>query len=139
MRRRPPALPDKSAAAHALPLGVADKMFLTSTTPMIAMDTRLYGAIDRVETGSYTLRPIGQPVVEGYFGGKFARELKPKATARVRGLRDRADLRGARHASANASPAGRVRLGARSPFARCVFLRQRRRRRACANSPRRSA
>ena len=39
-------------------------------------DTRLYGATDRVETGSYTLRPFGRPVIEGYFGGMFARELE---------------------------------------------------------------
>src|SRR6185503_9972623 len=65
-----PALPEKSAAAYALPLGVADKMFLTLDNPDdLPADTRLYGAIDRVETGSYTLRPSGRPVVEGYFGG----------------------------------------------------------------------
>jgi monoamine oxidase len=72
-----PALPEKLAAAHALPLGVADKMFLALDNPEdLPADTRLYGATDRVETGSYTLRPSGRPVVEGYFGGKFARELE---------------------------------------------------------------
>ena len=39
-------------------------------------ETRLYGATDRVETGSYTLRPFGRPVIDGYFGGAFARELE---------------------------------------------------------------
>ena len=39
-------------------------------------ETRLYGATDRVETGSYTLRPFGRPVIDGYFGGPFARELE---------------------------------------------------------------
>ena len=72
-----PALPDKLAAAHALPLGVADKMFLAvDDADDLPAETRLFGAIDRVETGSYTLRPFGRPVIDGYFGGKFARALE---------------------------------------------------------------
>lgn len=72
-----PALPDKRAAAHALPLGVADKMFLAvDDADDLPVETRLFGAIDRVETGSYTLRPFGWPVIDGYFGGKFARALE---------------------------------------------------------------
>jgi len=38
--------------------------------------TRLFGAIDRAATGSYHLRPFGRPIIEGYFGGRFARELE---------------------------------------------------------------
>jgi monoamine oxidase len=38
--------------------------------------TRLFGAIDRAATGSYHLRPFGRPIIEGYFGGQFARELE---------------------------------------------------------------
>jgi monoamine oxidase len=72
-----PALPAKLAAAQALPLGVADKMFLRlDNADDLPAETRLYGATDRVETGSYTLRPFGWPVVDGYFGGKFARALE---------------------------------------------------------------
>jgi monoamine oxidase len=72
-----PNLPDKLGAAHALPLGVADKMFLAvDNADDLPAETRLYGATDRVETGSYALRPFGRPVIEGYFGGKFARELE---------------------------------------------------------------
>jgi len=72
-----PALPDKLEAAHALPLGVADKMFLgIDGADDLPAETRLYGATDRVETGSYTLRPFGRPVIDGYFGGAFARELE---------------------------------------------------------------
>ena len=72
-----PALPDKLAAAHALPLGVADKMFLAvDDADDLPVETRLFGTIDRVETGSYTLRPFGRPVIDGYFGGKFARALE---------------------------------------------------------------
>jgi monoamine oxidase len=72
-----PTLPEKRAAAHALPLGVADKMFLRlDKADDLPRETRLYGATDRVETGSYTLRPSGLPVIDGYFGGRFARALE---------------------------------------------------------------
>src|SRR5207237_7266826 len=64
-----PALPDKLAAAQ-LPLGVADKVFLrVERADDLPSDTRLAGATTTRETGSYTLRPFGPPVLEGYFGG----------------------------------------------------------------------
>ena len=72
-----PALPDKLEAAHALPLGLADKVFLQIDEPHdFPAETRLFGATDRVATGSYHLRPFGRPVIEGYFGGRFAEELE---------------------------------------------------------------
>jgi monoamine oxidase len=77
-----PALPEKLAAAHALPLGVADKVFLGVDNAQdfspddLPAETRLFGATDRTETGSYTLRPFGRPLIDGYFGGPFARELE---------------------------------------------------------------
>jgi monoamine oxidase len=72
-----PALAEKLAAAHALPLGVADKVFLRVDDPDdLPVETRLFGATDTVETGNYTLRPFGRPLVDGYFGGKFARALE---------------------------------------------------------------
>jgi monoamine oxidase len=72
-----PALPEKLAAAHALPLGVADKVFLRVDDPDdLPVETRLFGATDTVETGNYTLRPFGRPVIDGYFGGTFARALE---------------------------------------------------------------
>jgi monoamine oxidase len=72
-----PALPDKLEAAHALPLGVADKMFLRVDDPDdLPVETRLFGATDTIETGNYTLRPFGRPLIDGYFGGKFARALE---------------------------------------------------------------
>jgi monoamine oxidase len=77
-----PELPDKVAAAHALPLGIADKVYLRLTGGEdIPKDAHLYGAIDRVDTGSYHLRPLGRPLVEGYFGGEFARELEREGEA----------------------------------------------------------
>jgi monoamine oxidase len=72
-----PALPDKLAAAHALPLGVADKVFLRiKSAGDLPRDTRVHGSTTTAETGSYTLRPFGRPYVEGYFGGEFARTLE---------------------------------------------------------------
>jgi monoamine oxidase len=72
-----PEMPDKIAAAESLPLGVADKIYLRLLGGEdIPNDAHLYGAIDRVGTGSYHLRPLGRPLVEGYFGGEFARELE---------------------------------------------------------------
>ena len=72
-----PALPDKLDAAHALPLGVADKVFLAlDRADDLPVETRLFGATDRTETGSYTLRPFGRPLIDGYFGGPFARALE---------------------------------------------------------------
>jgi monoamine oxidase len=72
-----PALPAKVAAAAALPLGLADKVFLRVDRPDdLPVQTRLFGATDRTATGSYHLRPFGAPLIEGYFGGRLARELE---------------------------------------------------------------
>ncbi len=71
-----PALPDKREAAQ-LPLGVADKVFLAvDRAEELPQDTRLSGSTTTRETGSYTLRAFGRPVIEGYFGGEFARLLE---------------------------------------------------------------
>jgi monoamine oxidase len=72
-----PALPDKIAAAAALPLGLADKVFLRlDGAEEFPVNTRFYGAVDRTATGNYHIRPFGRPVIEGYFGGRCARELE---------------------------------------------------------------
>jgi monoamine oxidase len=73
-----PALPDKIAAAAGLPLGVANKLFLTlSGTPdEFPADRHTLGHDDRTATGSYQLRPHGWPMIAGYFGGKLAIELE---------------------------------------------------------------
>ena len=64
-------------AATALPLGLADKVFLRVEAPDdLPVQTRLFGATDRTATGSYHLRPFGSPLIEGYFGGRLARELE---------------------------------------------------------------
>ena len=73
-----PALPAKQAAAAGLPLGLANKLFLELVDGAAdrSTDTHLIGKTDRTETGSYQLRPHGWPMVQGYFGGKFAAELE---------------------------------------------------------------
>jgi monoamine oxidase len=72
-----PALPDKLAAAHALPLGVADKVFLqVERAEDLPVEARLFASTRTTETGGYTLRPFGRPLIDGYFGGPFARALE---------------------------------------------------------------
>ncbi|MGB9366269.1 MAG: NAD(P)/FAD-dependent oxidoreductase [Xanthobacteraceae bacterium] len=72
-----PALPAKLTAAANLPLGVADKIFLRIEDPEdLPKDTRVVGSRLTRETGSYTLRAFGRPVIEGYFGGAFAASLE---------------------------------------------------------------
>ncbi len=77
-----PALPDKIAAAAALPLGLADKLYLKlDGAEEFPRDSHLYGALDSVRTGSYHVRPFGRPLIEVYFGGRFARELEADGEA----------------------------------------------------------
>lgn len=72
-----PELPAKTAAAAALPLGIADKVYLRlDDADAFPPDSHLYGAVDRVGTGTYYLRPMGRPLVEGFFGGALARDLE---------------------------------------------------------------
>ena len=76
-----PPLPEKQAAAEALPLGLADKLFLTLDDAGIDADAHLIGDPHRAETGSYMLRPFGQPVVECFYGGRAARLLEREGEA----------------------------------------------------------
>lgn len=77
-----PDLPDKRAAAADLPLGLADKVLLALDGPDdLPIDGHLFGATDRVATGSYHLKPFGRPVIEGYFGGALAAELEAGGAA----------------------------------------------------------
>ena len=72
-----PALPGKIEAAAQLPLGLADKLFLSvADAGDLPVDGRLYGARDRTGVASYHLLPFGRPLIECYFGGSFARELE---------------------------------------------------------------
>jgi monoamine oxidase len=72
-----PALPAKVDAARGLPLGVADKVMLALDEPdALPKDGSLRGATMRTAMGTFHLRPFGQPCIEGFFGGRFARELE---------------------------------------------------------------
>lgn len=72
-----PALPEKTQAAANLPLGLADKLFLSlDNAEEFEKDSRLFGRTDRVATGTYHLRPFGWPLIEAYFGGHLAAELE---------------------------------------------------------------
>jgi monoamine oxidase len=72
-----PALPDKVDAARALPLGLDNKVMLSLLEPeALPKDGSLRGATMRTAMGSFHLRPFGQPCIEGFFGGSFARQLE---------------------------------------------------------------
>jgi len=72
-----PALPEKVEAAAMLPLGLADKVTLALENPEdMPKDGNLRGMTMRTATGAYHLRPFGQACIEGFFGGRFARELE---------------------------------------------------------------
>jgi monoamine oxidase len=72
-----PALPGKIEAAQGLPLGLADKLFLSlENADEFEKETRLFGSTDRTATATYHLRPFGRPQIEVYFGGSLAAELE---------------------------------------------------------------
>jgi monoamine oxidase len=71
-----PALPEKTQAAGDLPLGLADKLFLSlDNAEEFERDSRLFGRTDRA-TATYNLRPLGRPMIECYFGGRNAWDLE---------------------------------------------------------------
>ncbi|MGY4499584.1 monoamine oxidase [Bradyrhizobium sp. GM24.11] len=72
-----PPLPAKVDAARGLPLGVDDKVTLAlEGAEAFPKEGNLRGASMRTEMGTYHIRPFGQPCIEGFFGGSFARQLE---------------------------------------------------------------
>ena len=72
-----PALPDKAEAAAGLPLGLADKLFLSlAGAEEFEDESRTFGRMDRAATPAYHFRPFGRPEIEAYFGGELARALE---------------------------------------------------------------
>ena len=72
-----PALPEKTEAASRLPLGLADKLYMELLAPGdFPVDSRAFGDMGRRATGAYQFRPLGRPLVEGYFGGELAQSLE---------------------------------------------------------------
>jgi len=77
-----PVVPDKVEAAAVLPLGLADKLYLgLDNAEEFPKDSHVYGAIDSLQTASYHVRPFGRPLIEVYFGGRFARALEAEGEA----------------------------------------------------------
>lgn len=72
-----PALPDKTDAAQGLPLGLADKLFLSlEGAEEFEAESRLFGRTDSAATATYHMRPFGRPLIEAYFGGRLAHDLE---------------------------------------------------------------
>ncbi|GLR91464.1 flavin monoamine oxidase family protein [Bradyrhizobium iriomotense] len=72
-----PPLPAKVDAARGLPLGVDDKVTLAlENAEAFPKEGNLRGATMRTAMGTYHIRPFGQPCIDGFFGGRFARELE---------------------------------------------------------------
>ena len=72
-----PALSVKVDAARGLPLGVDDKVTLAlDGAEAFPVEGNLRGATMRTAMGTYHIRPFGQPCIDGFFGGRFARELE---------------------------------------------------------------
>jgi monoamine oxidase len=77
-----PDLPAVRDAAAALPLGLADKVFLSlDHAEDIAVESHLFGSPWRTQTGSYHLRPFGRPLIEVYLGGRHADLLEQEGPA----------------------------------------------------------
>ncbi len=79
-----PALPAKVDAARGLPLGLADKVTIALAEPeALPKEGNLRAATMRTEMGTYHLRPFGQPCIEGFFGGRFARKLEDSGAGAI--------------------------------------------------------
>ncbi|HEY1309809.1 MAG TPA: NAD(P)/FAD-dependent oxidoreductase [Pseudolabrys sp.] len=77
-----PTLPEKTTAARSLPLGLADKLFMSlADAEEFEPGSRLFGASNRSAIASYHLRPFGRPLIEAYFGGSHAAALEAEGEA----------------------------------------------------------
>jgi len=71
------AVDDHLHAASQLPLGLADKLFFElHGNHGFEPETHLLGNPRNSDTGSYYIRPLGRPVIEGFFGGTGAISLE---------------------------------------------------------------
>ncbi|MCP3734439.1 FAD-dependent oxidoreductase [Sphingomonas sp. RP10(2022)] len=76
-----PPLPAKHDAAAALPLGLADKVFLAVDSPEWPAHAHLTGKPHSACTASHRLSPFGLPIVESFFGGACAEAMADEAAA----------------------------------------------------------
>jgi monoamine oxidase len=71
-----PSLDSHLHAAAQLPLGTVEKLFLDISKPDDAPENaHLTGDPGSAQSGSYMLRPMGMPVIEGFFGGDWLEGL----------------------------------------------------------------
>jgi monoamine oxidase len=70
-----PPLAGKTDAAAALPLGLADKVFLAVDRPEWPPHAHLIGNPHATCTASHRLSPFGLPIVESFFGGTCAESM----------------------------------------------------------------
>ncbi len=104
-----PPLPGKRDAAAALPLGHVGKVFLAvEGADELPIDGQLRGHPRAARSASHRLRPLGQPVIESYFGGPYARDLAAAGDAATAdamlGSRWRARLRSVAASAWHADP-----------------------------------
>ena len=71
-----PPLPAKHEAAAALPLGLADKVYLHVDGVELPQNGHLIGNRHSACTASYRLGQFGQPLIECFFGGDCAEALE---------------------------------------------------------------
>lgn len=72
-----PPLPAKVEAAAGLPLGLDNKVTLAlDGWEHLPKDSGMRGRSHTARVGSFQLRPFGQPCIEGFYGGSFAREIE---------------------------------------------------------------
>src|SRR5262249_50062128 len=72
-----PPLPEKTEAAAGLPLGLADKLFLSlAQAEGVDKEDPLFGRTKRTDTSVSHFRTFGRPEIEAYFGGRLAAELE---------------------------------------------------------------
>lgn len=76
------AADDHLHAASQLPLGLANKVFFELVGQHgFEPETHLLGNPHDPQTGSYYIRPLGRPVIEGFFGGSGALALEDAGLA----------------------------------------------------------
>ena len=121
-----PALPGKTRAASLLPLGLADKLFMSlEGAEDFELEGRLFGRLDRAGTGNYHFRPFGRPMIEAYFGGQLAHDLERAGDRSVfRFQRRRIDRPARQRLKAPHQADPHSPLGRRSIRARLLFVRR---------------
>lgn len=73
-----PGAPALMEACHAVPLGVANKVFIEMAPGTLPHEGSTFGVgtTQSARTASYQTRPLEQEVLLAYFGGRLARELE---------------------------------------------------------------